>query len=479
VENARKLSEGAVAIVTGQQPEILGGPLFTLYKALTCIELAGHVSRSTGVAAVPVFWIEAEDHDREEIGTSRLISGSGQVSEMRFPNGAWAERVPASLVNASTFVESSVDFIREALEGYRFAHEVVEMIAESYSEQNVPGGFARLMAKLLPQNRGMLFLDPSQPDVKTLCGEFYGNAVSRSLDIYRSVTARTAKIRELGYKPQIKTRRDECWLFLFEDGRRSRISREGEHFRSSLSGEVFSPSELTKLATEEPHRFSSGVATRPLLQDVLLPTAAYVGGPSEIAYLAQLGGVYELMELSMPLVYPRASYTILDKTTFEISKALLAEGMPVPDSKEIAVANIIGNRNADSPERTILELGASLSDTLRGLEKRLAGIDPTLVESVRTAAEKIDYHLSKLSRKAARARIAKKDEAAMDALQAIEEILPGGGPQERFAGVISFYAKYGKALVDFLSEDIEIDGRFRQKIVSIPSEQRRGRSDES
>jgi bacillithiol biosynthesis cysteine-adding enzyme BshC len=467
VRNARKLSGDAVCVVTGQQPGLMGGPLFTLLKALTCIKLAEHISVETGMDTVPVFWIEAEDHDREEIGTANILQAEGGISRLEIPAELWPEGMPAAMVDASSYVQSIGREIRNILEKHEFGSRAADMISESYRDENVPGGFARLLSRLLPPGCGMVFLDPSQVSVKALSRDFFRSAVQDSTSIFGSVTETTERLSQEGYGPQIKPRRDDSWLFLIENGRRSRIRREGKRFRSSLSDEVFDVDQLTQLATDSPELFSTGVALRPVLQDFLLPTAAYVGGPSEISYLAQIAGIYDSMDLIMPVVYPRAGMTIVEKPLFERSRTLFAEDDWPGRSEVGAIAKLISQADEASPERMLEDLRQSMADSIENIAGTMSKIDPNLEQSAKTAAEKIDYHLSKIRDKTSRARRSKKDVLAMEAVRTIDRVLPGGVLQERVISAVSLYARYGPDFVGTLVDEIKIDYAFRHKVLSM------------
>ncbi|MFQ5791422.1 MAG: bacillithiol biosynthesis cysteine-adding enzyme BshC, partial [Acidobacteriota bacterium] len=306
------LRSGALAIVTGQQVGLLGGPLYTLYKALTAVELARRASERLGRVVVALFWMDADDHDFEEVRHVRLLSTSHDVVTLTYePDGA-SDRVPVAWHPLGPSIEAMIGQAGASIPPSEFKNEVLDGLRQSYAAgQSLAAAFGSWLLRMT-RGTGLAVVDPTVRELKALAAPLFEREAVEKSESSRLVRETTERLLSLGYHAQAATTSERLNMFYAAPGR-FHIVTEGSRLRLTSNGGLLPVDEVRKLLREEPERFSPNVLLRPLFQDSLLPTLAYVAGPNELAYFAQLAAVYRHFEVPMPLIVPRASFTILDK----------------------------------------------------------------------------------------------------------------------------------------------------------------------
>jgi bacillithiol biosynthesis cysteine-adding enzyme BshC len=438
--------EGTVAVVTGQQAGLFAGPCYTVYKALTAVLLARRLSEA-GRPAVPVFWVATEDHDLAEVNHCYVFDAAhapvgleiaGDNPERRAVGTIPAGRPPVAALDA-------------ALRDFPFGPEAVEMAASAYPPGATFGsGFLSLMKRLLAPFP-LLYADPMQPALRRLAAPILSEALAGASGIARRLRERNAELEAAGYHAQVHFEERTSLVFLLEDGRRIALAREGEAY--SANGRRFGARELMDRA----ERLSPNALLRPVVQDYILPTAVYVGGPAEIAYLAQSQAIYRALGRPMPAPVPRRSATILD----ERSARLMAKyGLKLPaffeggDSLRERMA-----RKLVPPglEEAIGRARAQAARSLDELGAAMAAFDPTLAAALATSRRKVEYQLAKLERKAAREAMRRDERAGRDAAYLEGLVYPGKRLQERFYSILPFVARYGPEVIGRLAEALAPD----------------------
>jgi bacillithiol biosynthesis cysteine-adding enzyme BshC len=438
--------EGTVAVVTGQQAGLFGGPCYTVYKALTAVLLARRLTEA-GRPAVPVFWAATEDHDLAEVNHCYVFDAAhapvrlevaGENPERRAVGAIPIERPPVAALDA-------------ALGDFPFGAEAVEIAAASYAPGATFGSaFLALMKRLLAPFP-LLYADPMQPALRELAAPVLREALAGAPEIALHLRRRHAELEEAGYHAQVHFEERTSLVFLLEDGRRIALAREGEAY--SANGRRFSARELMDRAG----RLSPNALLRPVVQDYILPTAVYVGGPTEIAYLAQSQVIYQALGRPMPAPVPRRSATILD----ERSARLMAKyGLKLPvffqggDALRQRMAyKLVPPGLAEAIGRAKAQAARSLDE----LNAAISAFDPTLAAALSGSRRKIEYQLSKLERKAAREAMRRNDRAMRDAAYLEGLICPEKHLQERFYSILPFVARYGPEVIGRLAEALAPD----------------------
>ena len=453
---ARRLAEpGTVAIVTGQQAGLFGGPVFTLLKAATAIRLADRVSREHGVAAVPVFWIDAEDHDWEEVRACAVLAEDLSVAsiEAAAPEGA-GERTIGSLEWPDA-VTDAADALVRALPPTEFTPWLTEIVHASYAPgRGVAESFGRMLDAVLGPH-GLVVYDSSERAAKPLVADLFARELEHPGRTALLAARAGADLVSRGYHMQVTPHADSAALFEL-DGGRVPIKYEGGQF---VVGAAAVPApEMVARARAHPEAFSPNVLLRPLVQDTLFPTVCYVAGPNELAYLAQLRGVYEAFGVPMPLMQPRASATLIDASA---ARFLAKYDVPLETLQprdEHALNELLKMRLPPEVERTMREASEAIGARLEAVIAAVPTIDPTLEGRARSALGRMQHELETLQAKVLQAAKRRDETLRRQFTHVQAQAFPDGQPQERIIGGISFLGRYGPAVVARLLDELPVDG---------------------
>jgi bacillithiol biosynthesis cysteine-adding enzyme BshC len=461
----RLVRDEACAVVTGQQVGLFSGPLYTIYKALTAIKLADSLnSRGLG-SFVPVFWLASDDHDLAEIDHIALMDKDNRLGEIRCPTPSHESKVPVSNVPLSPDIGDCLEQLKDMTPDTEFKADILNSLGEAYQPgRSYVEAFARWMTRLFG-SRGLIFLDPSHPRLKELAKEVFAREIAQGSAATPPVLAASRKLNEAGYESQVQLHEGMLNLFYAERERRS-VRWDGRVFEIRDPGETRSKGDLVALANEKPFLFSPNVLLRPIYQDTLLPTVAYIGGPSEIAYFGQLKGVYEAFGLPMPVIYPRKSVTIVER---KIDRILAKYHLEVPDLWGGADGIIRRLGESGIPEALALALSHAASRAEQDFEpiiRDAAAFEPTLKESARLARGKIAQQFRFLEKKIVQAAKKQNDIEVGQVRKAEDHLYPKGQLQERVFNVVPYLLKYGPALVDRLDEAIDLD-TYGHQVLTI------------
>ncbi|HUG80074.1 MAG TPA: bacillithiol biosynthesis cysteine-adding enzyme BshC [Bryobacterales bacterium] len=441
-ENLNLLAElDTVVVATGQQVGLYGGPVFALYKALTAIELARNL-RAGGQRAVAVFWMATEDHDLAEIDHTWLLDAHDRAVRVH----AAATHHEGEPVGAVAIEDTALPGLRAHLDGLACADEAAGLAAESYPDGvSFRDGFRGLLNRLV-RHDGLIFLDPMDPAIRRLAAPLFERALDEGDDLNRLLLERCAALEDSGYHTQVRVTDETSLLFRFDEDRRIAMKRVPNGYEQA--GRMHTVEDLRKELASDPGRFSPSALLRPVTQDFLLPTAAYVAGPAEIAYLAQAGVLYERLLGRMPVVLPRLSLTVLDsraerllnKYGLTAADCFQAEG----DLRSRIAAQLV----PAAIEKQLKASEALIEKALADAHGPLASFDPTLGQALDSSSKKMRYQFGKIRTKAAAESLRRDSRAEGDAAYLANLIYPEGNPQERVFSVMSFLARYGDGFVD-------------------------------
>ena len=462
-ENIARLRNGAAAVVTGQQVGLFGGPVFAIYKALTAVKLAEQASKA-GVDCVPVFWLATHDHDLAEINHVNIPGSDAALQTLRTSTQGVVD-APVGTVQFGAEIESVVEAAAALLDP-----ESSHLLRESYKPGETLGSaYARFFARLCV-DWGVILLDASDPEFHQIAAPLFRAALERSAELDQALLARGKELEAAGYHPQVKVTASSTLLFAVRDGaripvhRRAGTTAEGSEF--VIGGEKVSQDDLLRRIDSSPQDFNPNVLLRPIAQDHLLPTLAYIGGPAEVAYFAQASVVYRaLTERTTPIV-PRLSATILDKK----HQALLERyQLTLPDifqgpgglSEHLAARSL----SADL-QRSFDQAAAGLQLSLSGIRDSLGSLDQTLVEAANHAGAKMLHQLDQLRSRAARAELRHSEVLGRHAELLSNALYPNKTLQEREIAGIYFISRHGSEFLRSVYEAINPDCLDHQ-IISL------------
>ena len=443
-----------VAIVTGQQAGLFGGPLFTLLKAVTAIRLSARLSREHGVTAVPVFWIDAEDHDWDEISGCGVLASDQTLKrvEVGAPEGA-GEQTVASL-RYTDQIARALEELTATLPATEFTGDLLDALRDAYQPgRGVAEAFGRFIDRVLgPQ--GLVVYDASDPAAKPFAAPIFARELEHAGETTRLAAAAGAALVERGYHMQVSPHESAAALFDLQGGRRA-IRASGDGFL--IGEEPVSREALLARARSQPETFSPNVLLRPLVQDTIFPTVCYVAGPNELAYLGQLRGVYDAFGVPMPLMQPRATATVLDSAGVRFLTRYKAPLAALRAQDEHALNELLRAQLPPTVEKSMQEADAEIAARMEAVILAVPAIDPTLEGAARSTLGKLQHDLKALSGKILQAA-KRRDETLRRQFQHVRgQAFPGGEPQERSVAFISFLNRYGPVFVERLAAELPID----------------------
>ncbi len=455
------------AIVTGQQVSLFGGPLYTVFKTITAIKLSERLKQKyPQFDFVPVFWIEGEDHDFAEMNHISILDPEAKPVRFEYlPGGIVPEKnlgPIGELVFDASLAQSFAN-LEAALPKTDFTEEIIRKVKECYTVgRTFNQSFTAWMNHLF-EDYGLVFISANNPELKRILSPVFVKEISEFPKTSQTVIRQGAELEDK-YHAQIKAK--SINLFLFHKGGRYLIEPREHDFSLKGTRHFLGKDELLKIATETPELLSPNVVLRPIVQDTLLPTLAYVAGPSEIAYHAQLKPVYEDFKVLQPIIFPRASGSFLEE---RVERVMEKFGLALPEFFEDAekltskVAERISEVKADVLFGTA---SASFQDALNELKFGLKEIDPTLLGALEGIKSKIDGNLGVLKEKTVAAQKRRHETAMRQIERAIAGLLPNGVLQEREINVVYYMNKYGPDIVKWLVGEVDIAG-FKHQILSL------------
>ena len=451
---ARLADPASVAVVSGQQAGVFGGPLFTLLKAITALQLARRTERELNVPAVAVFWVDAEDHDWEEVRSCTVLDGEFEPRTVTLPDLEGAGELPVARLQLDARVGQTIDELAATLQQTEFTSAVLDSVRAAWQPgRGLACAFATWLETLLGPY-GLVVFESADPKAKPLVASVF----ARELAAPGRTAALAAQAGEAlaarGHAPQVIPQADSVSLFNLDQGRRP-IRRQGDQL--VIGEDLHSSEALSRDAAARPGAFSPNVLLRPIVQDTLFPTICYVAGPSELAYLGQLRGVYEQFDVPMPLMFPRATATLLDSgaTRFLAKYGLPIEELRTPD--ESALNRLLQSQLPATVEESLRDAAAQTQQAMGRVIDALPALDPTLAGAARTTLGKMEHELRSLQSKVIHAAKKRDETLRRQFHRAQAQAFPHGHPQERTLGVVYFVNKYGPGLVDLLLEELPID----------------------
>jgi bacillithiol biosynthesis cysteine-adding enzyme BshC len=454
--NIERLRHGAAAVVTGQQVGLFGGPLLTLLKAATAIRKAEEATRLSGREHVPVFWLASEDHDLAEVDQVALLSKTSVETlhlelkaERTLPVGSM--RVDGGDEEGRERLETLLEHASELL-GWA---PIATLLRECYTpDAKLAGAFGRLLTKIFAAH-GLVVLDASTSEFHSLGAPVLRAAIERAGEFETALLERSSDLDAAGYHAQVLVARGHSLLFLIdaETGARQALHRtsDGDWKAGARS---YTTAALLEILASDPERLSPNALLRPVFQDAILPTAAYIGGPAEIAYFAQTAVLYERILGRITPVLPRLSATLIDPAiaatmqTHEISFTQVLEAKTAE-----ALALRMGARAMPiEGKRRIAAAGNALDAELTALTDYMASMSADLGRAAGVSASKMRYQMNRLRRMAARFEVQKEASLMKHATAIMLNLYPEAHLQERLLGGVWFLARYGDTLPELLIE---------------------------
>ena len=449
----------ALAVVTGQQAGILGGPLYSFYKAAAAVGLAKKLARDLGAPVIPVFWIAAEDHDFREVNHLYLQDREGNPRKVELPPryGPHAlEHLPLDREGAREFLEEFCGHLPDT----EFKEKVLEGIQSRLQESSgLTQWFGRLMTWLFAES-GLVFFNPLMPGIRPLAAPILKAVALKRKEINRVLSLREGEISDLGFPLQVKREKGHLHLFAFLPGGRAALLWKGGRVCTRQGEDLGSLEEVAARIQEEPHKFGPGVLTRPLVQEEFLPALSYIGGPGEVSYFAQILPLFPLFSLKAPVLYPRPSLTLLEPRMADYMKRY---GLGEEDLFRVREAReaYLHSQGLEGLDEAFSGLEGRIREEYRGLKTLLSRVDRGLEPLADKNLGRVLQEVAYLQGKGQQA-LKEKHKRAVRHFENLENAcLPAGRLQERAYNIFPYLVKYGPEFIKELRENFPLEGGHR------------------
>ncbi len=473
----------SLVVVTGQQAGIFGGPLYTVYKALTAIKVARDQETQLGLPVVPIFWVASEDHDFAEVNHMTYIVDC-QVKQVKTDNkqGKGGHNPSKDAFNAFTLKESvghmdvndsivhAIDQVLEDLDP-KGQSQLKALFRDTLEEdQSYSDWFSSILTSLLG-DLGLVVMDPMDPEVRRLGSPFLLEALTKGGDLADWINDQETNLETDGYTPLIRLREGTTGLYLYQGGQRLALHyRESQYSLEGQSGPIaMTHRDLEDLANNHPDRFSTNVALRPLFQDFVLPTLAYVAGPGELAYYGQVNRVYGHFAMEPPIFVPRENFTLVtrdmvdlvDRVNIPMDKVL---DQPIHDFVQAGLGHHAGN----GIDPLVQSFKAELDRAYEHLQEQLEVLVPEIASIKESNKYHLDYQIDYLHQKAWRFQ-RKHHRQLVTQLEGIHcHCQPNGRPQERILGLATILATSGSG---WLKEVLDLPYDHKHRILVLEENQ--------
>ncbi|RAZ69992.1 bacillithiol biosynthesis cysteine-adding enzyme BshC [Planococcus maitriensis] len=450
-KNLAHFEAGASVVVTGQQAGLLTGPLYTVHKAISSILLAKEASEKLDTPVVPVFWIAGEDHDLAEI-CHIYRETNGRVEKLNYPHAKLGKCAASYAPLKTGEIESFLEEYFRSLPETAHTKEIHSLVFGHLGKADTFTSFFASLLNHFFEKEGLLYIDAAYDQLRAYESSFFTKIIENSGAIAETVVEAETALQKDGYSAGIDAKEEAAHLFITIEGERLLLERDGSRFAVKNTALSYTEQELLDIAKREPQRLSNNVVTRPLMQDLVFPVLAFVGGPGEIAYWAALKGAFDVMGMEMPIVMPRLNVSLVDRRTAALldKRGLSFEDVVVERKIPQLRNELLDHIRDEETEAKIDKVKQGLAEEYEELVSRFtavsAGLTPLAEKNLRIHLNQLDFLKNKLQDE-----VAIQNSTQFNQLAAIENaLLPEGGLQERVYNPVPYLNQYGAALVEDL-----------------------------
>lgn len=462
LHNIRFLTdEKTFAVVTGQQMGLAGGPMYTIYKIVGIIKTAEKLNTLyPNFRFVPVFWMENEDSDFREIRSVGLISEENAFKEWIYEeNFTNPQNQPICEISLTSEIRLFWENIRQSLVETEFSESLFSDLLSVYtSGKSVSDAFAGWIIRLFGEF-GLILYAPDNAEMKRILIPLFRNAILYAEELHQIVLSQSEQLNKSGYLAQVNT--EPSYVYCLDESSPLNV-KHLRKFRIRLPLNDEERKMIMDRLEEHPDDFIPNVLLRPLAQDTILPTIAYVAGPAEIAYMAQIKPLYDFFFLKQPYIIPRPTVTLVES---KIEKILTKH--------HLDIGNILGSYRKHETEllsrddpvfSKMRRTWEWITEELSHLRKDLARIDPSLLGVLDTTLRKMSENFAALQKKTEQAQKRKEVDTIKQFQKIMDHLMPAGELQERKLNLLYFLNKYGYPVVKDLSTQISIEKSQHQVI---------------
>ncbi len=455
-------NEKSLCVFAGQQAGLFGGPLLVVVKALAIVKLAREFSQRLSRPVIPVFWIAGDDHDFDEIATTFVLNQQSELVELKY-SARPAVELPAAEIRLDSAEELArlLELLKASLGQTDFTADLYSEIESSYKAgETVVGAFAKFMARLT-RGTGLAFFNPCDSQAKALAAPLFERIVDEQPSIHQALHKANEALQKDGYHLQVEKKESSALLFRHRGGRKP-VHVDSDKF--TIDGETLTPVELKSAIRSNPEQFSPDVMTRPLMQSTLFPVLCQIGGPAEVAYLAQCRPLFDVVGVPTPFHRGRPTLTLLEKRIEKLVDEYNLSFDEITGDIEQAVNRVMLANFPKDLEEGYRSLTLDLSTRWKQFADTSLAFDPSLAEFANQTYGKIDFTLKNFEAKLFSAH-KKKGKDIRERIHRVQHhLFPRRTLQERTLNISCYLARYGFGVVPFVLDRMSTDQNGHQLI---------------
>lgn len=461
-------NDKSTVVIGGQQAGLLTGPLYTIHKVISILKLAEQQERNLGTPVIPVFWIAGEDHDFLEINHVYAEAGR-KMKKVNFPEQKGLKKMASDIVYNKEEMQKWLETIFMHLGERKYTKEVFASVLEASNRSETITDFFTTIIMSLFKDYGLLVIDAADRHLRNLEKPVFSKVIDQASLITEKVLTQQKLIHHYGFTRMLEIHPQSANLFLYEGNERLLLDYDSksDRFKVEKTDWQMDRLDLSEKLKETPEIFSNNVVTRPLMQESLFPSLAFIAGPGEIAYWGELKQAFELWDMKMPPLVPRINITFIEPN---IERDL--------DDLQLTIEDVLKN-GVEKQQKTYLDsvtdrdLEMMLDDMNKFLEERYQSIFERLEHTERgllpLAHKNLAFHTKQIEflKKKADWYVKERYESELEKYERVERSLrPNGSPQERIWNIFYYLNERGESFIhELMSLSFEFDGRH--KIIKI------------
>lgn len=450
----------SVVVIGGQQAGLLTGPLYTIHKMISIIVFAKKQEELLGIPVVPVFWIAGEDHDFAEINHIMLPEEQGKMKKHKITHYVTEKQSISRLTMDHQVTSEWLDAIFKGMDETIYTKKIYQQVNNALSHADTYVDFFAEVTSFLFQGEGLVLIDSGDSEVRQLENAHFQSMINQQHEISAGVYQSLQSVQQKGYAVSVEVEQEDAHLFYHLNGERILLVKTDTDMWAGKNKECqFTTQELLEVAEQTPELLSNNVVTRPLMQECLFPTLAFMAGPGELGYWSILKPAFHALGYKMPPVLPRLSFTLLDRKS---EKKLNLHGMNVDDlirnGSNQNKMNWLASQHNPPLDSLVEQVKRSIDQVHQPLRNIAKNIGPDLEKK----AEKNLYYLFDnidYLQEALEKTVMEKHHQTIEMFDTLQVMLhPDNGLQERCWNAMSFINYYGD---DWIKEMIDQTYTFK------------------
>lgn len=466
-ESLEKLKmPNSTVVIGGQQAGILTGPLYTINKVLSIILLAKQKEAELHIPVVPVFWIAGEDHDYQEVNHV-YIEKNNKIEKRIYPEKVHDKRMISDVPLDRELCKQWVEEIVQSFGETSYTKDLLQFLEEAIDQSKTVVDFFAFIIMYIFKDSGLLLIDSGDGKLRNLEKEFFLHQINSFEEITNKVKLQQEELKQNGFLNTIDISSNAVNLFYYDKLHHDRVLLEYDHTHSLFIGKEghiqFTKEQLIEIASEFPEKLSNNVVTRPIMQEWLFPTLAFIAGPGEIAYWAELKQAFELFKLKMPPIVPRINLTFLDRSIeTDLNELSLELIDTLTNGTEQAKREFLNSIKDDRLEMLFEKTKQELFQNYETIESYLQNNDRGIIPLLKKNEDRLMKEIMFMQERVEDS-IRKKHEVVINKFDRVENALwPAGSPQERVLNGLYFINRYGPGLInDILACPLSFDGMHK------------------